>query len=106
MRIGNTNIALSGQSNFVVQFAVDSNASRREIESKRNAVATNLKTNLVVLKNYFSKVVGLDTNYPKILGCSSDRKYITVRQPTLEIWAGRALAIYGVYNVLKQVGVL
>lgn len=105
MRIGNTDVVLTGQSNFAVTYEVDSNASSREVAARGREVSADLRTNLLVVKNYFSKVFGLNTDYPTIFG-PVNRRYIEVRQPTLEIWAGRALVAYSVYSMLSKVGIL
>lgn len=105
MRIGKTEVVLTGQSNFVVAVAVDSNASQRDVAAITRAASVDIRTNLFVLKNYFCKVFGLNRQYPTIFG-PLNRQVVEVRQPTLEIWAGRALVAYGVYSMLGKLGIL
>lgn len=105
MRIRNTDVVLTGRSNFVVEFAVDSRASSSHVDALRRAAGTDFKTNLLVLKSFFGKVLGINRNYPTIFG-TANRNVLEVRQPTLEIWAGRALVAYGVYSLLSKAGIL
>lgn len=105
MRIGKTDVVLTGQSNFVVAIAVDSRTSSRDVDAIRRAASTDFKTNLFVLANFFGKVFGIDRNYPAIFGTAT-RNVLEVRQPTLEIWAGRALVAYGVYSLFSKAGIL
>jgi hypothetical protein len=98
-------IELRGQSNFVVTFAMDSNASERAVAARTREVSADLKTNLLVIGRFCSKVFGLNTNYPTIFGGVS-RELVVVHQPTLEIWAARAMLAYGVYSWIRNTGIL